>query len=261
MTQATLYKRPAPPRPRFSGVWQTVRFNYPLFLAAALAVCVGTAILSFAPLASWVRWMLFVIVLLGASWALMTILVAHLVYDRSDAFGFRWLSSYLQSAQTWANVHAGFDQTSNMLREVLPNSAGIPVDIYDPAVTTESSIRRARAATQAPSGTRTGRYDQLPLADQSLDMVLFLFAAHELRTSAQREALFNEATRALKPGGVIVLAEHMRGFMTALAFGPGVFHFHSEKQWLRAGASSQLTLDQRIHLTPFAGALIWRKSQ
>ncbi len=86
-----------------------------------------------------------------------------------------------------------------------------------------------------------------------------IFAAHELREHSQRAALFAEAARALRKDGALLLVEHLRGPVNALVFGPGVFHFHSRREWLRAGEAAGLILAEEFQLTPFATGLIWRK--
>ncbi len=251
-------------RGRLEGVWQILRFNYPMFVGAGLLAGIGVMVAAAKvplPAALLRRGGFFAAIGAGAVWAALTLLVAHYVYDCARVFEFGWLPGWLRRARRWANIHAGFDQTTVPLREVLPcGSGGIAVDLFDPQVMTERSIGRARESMAAVAGTVRGRFYALPLADEGVEMVLLLFAAHECRRRDQRAALFCEAARALEPGGAIVLVEHMRGMANFLAFGPGVFHFFSREEWSRAGRAAALELVEEFSLTPFATCLIWRKS-
>lgn len=250
---------PVAPRGRCEGLFQILRFNYPMFASAILAAVFGAAILCLVSLPPLLRGSIAALAVAALAWTLSALAVSWYVYDHAPTFRFRWLAPRIGPLRTWANIHAGFDQTTPMLRTAFPSTAGTPIDLYHPAVMTEPSIHRARAAYPPSPGNLSGSYDRLPLKDGSMDVVFMLFAAHELRTPAQRSALFTEAARTLAPGGTLVLLEHPRGLATFLAFGPGAFHFHSRRQWRRAGTGARLTLAQTGPLTPFAFFQIWRK--
>jgi SAM-dependent methyltransferase len=77
-----------------------------------------------------------------------------------------------------------------------------------------------------------------------------------LRRAREREDLFTECGRALRPGGTLILAEHLRGIANMAAFGPGAWHFLPRAEWLRLAAHAGLrpTAERRLaHLiTAFA---------
>lgn len=253
MTTATIQRR------RCEGVWQILRFNTPLFAGAVAAQFAGAALLASRILPASLQALLAAIVGLAAFWAAATLAVAHSVYDRSGLYAFGWLPPLPRAATRWVNVHAGFDQTTEPLRAALPHTRGIALDLFDPAVMTEKSILRARRHAATVTGTLPGRFDAWPVAAATTDAVFFLFAAHELRTPAQRAALFQEATRVLHTGGVVVMVEHVRGWANLLAFGPGAFHFHPRRAWVNAADAAGLALTHEFPITPFATCMVWSK--
>jgi SAM-dependent methyltransferase len=246
-------------RGRCEGLSQIVRFNYPMFITAfCIALCALGARCIF-PLPRLFSWSLLALALATVGWSLSALAVSWYVYDRAPTFRFGWLSPWVGALHRWANVHAGFDQTTPMLRQALPGTTGTPIDIYDVEIMTEPSIRKARAAYPDIPGTLAASFDHLPLPHACVEGVFMLFAAHELRRPEQRGALFKEAARVLRPGGILVLAEHPRDVAGFAAFGPGAFHFHSPHQWRCAGNGAGLTLEKTAPLTPFAFYQIWRK--
>jgi hypothetical protein len=252
-TLATLH------RGRFDGVRQILRFNRPLFLVAAAVEIAGAALLAGGLVPAGWRLLLAAVLALAAFWAGATLAVAHGVYDRSGFYSFGWLPALPRGLGRWINVHAGFDQTTDPLRAAFPHACGIAIDLFDPAVMTEKSIRRARRTAAPVAGTRAGRFDAWPVDDAEADAVFLFFAAHELRTPAQRAALFAEAQRALDSGGAVVMVEHLRGAANLAAFGPGAFHFHPRSAWIAAADAAGLLLEREFPITPFATCMVWRK--
>ena len=80
----------------------------------------------------------------------------------------------------------------------------------------------AGAATVAAARASAAR---LPVASGSQDTVFAVFAAHELRHRAHLKALFDEIARVLRPGGTLVLVEHLRNAAATVVYGPGAWHF------------------------------------
>jgi len=137
--------------------------------------------------------------------------------------------------------------------------------MYDPSEMSEPSIERARRATAEGHGPDPHvaplrcDFKALPLSDGDCDTVFLLFAAHEVRNRASREAFFRELHRSLTSGGVVVLVEHLRDVPNFLAFGPGFLHFLPRSEWLRLGVLSGLELEMEARFTPFVRLFVWRK--
>ncbi|AHJ97023.1 class I SAM-dependent methyltransferase [Hymenobacter swuensis] len=188
------------------------------------------------------------VVSLGVSWY---------VYDASGLYDFAWLLPAGATPPTrLVNIHAGFDETSALLRQQFP-AAGLRVlDFYNPALHTEVSIRRARAAAVPYPGTESVSPHALPLPTAGTDYVLVMLAAHEIRDPAQRAAFLREIRRVLAPGGRAVVVEHLRDPANFLAYTIGFLHFYSRTTWRAAFRAGGLRVGQEQKLTPFLSAFM-----
>jgi SAM-dependent methyltransferase len=242
-------------RAPFRGVWQIVRFNWPKFVIAAVLEAIAIAIVGFGGLPFGLELVVIILALLLLVWLALSLVASHWIYDRSPLADWNWLAALFTelsfTPRRWANVHAGFDDTSQHLYRILPGTSGTVVDLFDPNLMTERSLLRARRATSNRVPTAPGKLDALPFSNASLDCLFLLFAAHEIRSRSLRLSLFREVYRSLAPAGKVVLVEHVRDFWNGLAFGPGVFHFFSRHDWLRTMQESGFTLRSESRITPF----------
>jgi SAM-dependent methyltransferase len=234
-----------------------LRFNAPLVGAAALAATVGLG-MARAPLPRAIR----TAGALGSVAALHLLagsaLAARLVFGPSGVTDYRWLTDALGGApRRWLNVTTGFDDTTGTLARLWPESTGLAIDRFDVAVPHERALRAARAL-RPPSGPSTLPSSELPLPDASVDAVLLLMAAHEVRAPGERRLLFREAARVLEPGGLLIVVEHLRDAANTLVFGPGSLHFERAETWRRAGTDAGLRLDREARRTPFVRSFRFR---
>lgn len=246
---------------RFVGVVKIVRFNvrFYVFSVAALAV-VGALIVSgkLEPLFE-------VVVLFSAAvvafWTLSSLFVSWYVYDHKGVTRWQWLPSRLPVLpHRWANIHAGLDESTSALRQLLPGTEGSAVDIYDPGEMTEPSIARARQIHPASEPFQRGTYDALPLPENDCDVVFLLFAAHELRDEEHRIQLLRQTARAMREKGCVVLVEHLRDWKNFIAFGPGFFHFYSRRNWLSNFRDAGLVVLNEGSATPFVDCFVLRRA-
>ena len=100
---------------------------------------------------------------------------------------------------------------------------------------------------------------RLPVASATIDLAVLAMAAHELRAPAERVALFEEIRRVLTPSGRAIVAEHLRDWPNAVAFGPGVLHFHSRRAWRQSFMQAGLTIDAEHRITPFVAIFVLRR--
>jgi hypothetical protein len=236
---------------------QIVRFNPWSYVLSVGSIIVGTVILvTFAH--SWPWWLhgLGVLALCACAWlTIASLVVSHVIYDRSDWSRGSWLRYTLISPkpQLVLNVHAGFDETTMRLQRWLPDAEITALDLFDKNVHTESSLLRARASVPTPLGTITGTLDAWPMPPGSHDAVCLLLTAHEYRRASERRRLLRHACEALRtcPASCIVLAEHTRDAANFLVFGPGFMHFHSPATWQRDWEAAGLRLVRSIRVTPF----------
>ncbi len=244
----------------FSGVWQIFLYNWH-FYAAAFVLDLFAALL-------WMRFSshsgIRLAICLAAAvptfWAFSSLLVSHYVYDRSQLYQWNWLTAVLQrNPDHWVNIHAGLDQTSDSLRRLFPDARHRILDIYVRSEMSEPSIERARRRAQPPVASEKANPASLPLEDSACDTIFLIFVAHELRRREARQQFFREVSRALKPGGCVVLIEHLRDWKNFVAYGPGALHFFSRRQWLAACSQPGLKLTRELGITPFVRCFVVTK--
>jgi SAM-dependent methyltransferase len=241
----------------YDGVLQIVRYNWSLYVAAiAVSVVVVGLVVVIHPPA-----VLTAVLILGAIaavfWLALSLAVSHYVYDRSDLYRWEWIRERVApDPRHVVNIHAGLDETSLALQEVYPAAEVTILDIYDPAEMPESSIARARRKARSMVASVNADFRKLPLQTASADLVTVIFVAHELRRPAAKEAFFRELARVIKPGGSVLLVEHLRDAWNLLAFGPGAFHFFPRSAWLRVADTTGFRLSEEISRTVFVRAFV-----
>ena len=245
----------------FDGVLQIVRYNWSLYAAAVAgsALVVAVVILIHPPVV--LSWLLVIGAAAGTFWLLVSLAVSYYIYDRSDLYQWSWIRDQMGlQPNHLVNITAGLDETSGALRQLYPDSELTILDIYDRKAMPEPSIARARLEGHAQPGTTAADFRALPLKTGSVDAVIVIFTAHELRDGTAREAFFIEARRVLIPGGSMLLVEHLRDAWNLAAFGPGAFHFFPRSDWLRVARSAGFELQRELPRTPFVRACLLRHS-
>jgi len=240
------------------GTWNIIRFNWHFYLAATGGMLVlGAAATYNAILHPYI----YVLMSLVAGPVLVSLAVSYYVYDYSNLYTLDWLPcEEVACDELVVNIHAGFDETSALLRQRFGQAAMRVLDFYDPAQHTEISIRRARVACPPFPNTESVRPHALPLADACAKRIFVLLAAHEIRQPVQRDAFFAELCRVLHPHGRIVVVEHLRDPANFMAYTVGFLHFYSRATWQRAFRHSGLVLEQEQKITPFISAFILRQN-
>jgi SAM-dependent methyltransferase len=244
-----------PVRRRCQGVRQILRFNRRFYLRTLAGV---TAMLLMSPhLPAFARDLMLAAALPALFWLGSSLLVSWYVYDRSPLYRLAWLAALLSAPpRKWVNIHAGLDETSHLLAGLFPLAEGRVLDIHDPVEMTEPSIEEARRyATLAPSAD----WRALPLSDGSCDAAFLIFAAHELRHHEARVTLFREVARSLRPGGELIVVEHLRDAANFFAFGPGFLHFLPRSAWRRAASAAGLEVRSESSITPFVNVFHLRR--
>jgi ubiquinone/menaquinone biosynthesis C-methylase UbiE len=178
--------------------------------------------------------------------------VSLYIYDLSGLYNIRWLSHIpVHHAPVIVNINAGFDETSEILKQAFPQAKLLVYDFYNPLKHTEISIKRARKAYPPFEGTIAVTTTALPLPNNYADYLLLIFAAHEIRDDAERAEFFRDLQRVLKPDGELIVLEHLRDTQNFLAYNIGAFHFLSLKSWYSTFNSAGLQLQRQDKITPF----------
>ncbi len=244
-------------RKPFQGILNIVRFNWH-FYAIAFALGIGflTAICftRFTVLFGWA------LLFLAYSF-LVSLAVSCWIYDFTGFYSLDWLDKgFFGKSANIVNIHAGFDETSAILRHKFPDAKLTILDFYDPAKHTEISIQRARKKYPPFPGTVSATTSRIPIRDNSIDLVFLVFSAHEIREFQESRKFFGELHRILAPDGKIILIEHLRDLPNSLAYTVGVFHFFPKSRWLKIIDKSNFVISAEQKLTPFTTSFILAKN-
>jgi ubiquinone/menaquinone biosynthesis C-methylase UbiE len=231
----------------YLGTISTLFYNWPIFAGLLFFGVVTLTAGSLLPV-PW-DWLL-VSSGFGAIGLIITILTAsYFVYDWGSQREYDRLAELGRLAQ--ANVIV--DITCGKLRGtrgILPNFQGghyFLIDIYNREKMLDAALRRARKMEPPLQAERRiyqrpGKANSLPLPHNWADVIYCNFSLHELHDAADRDAIFAEFARVLKPGGRLLIAEHGRDWINFAAFGPGAFSFFSPATWQKHLTDAGLTI-------------------
>lgn len=136
----------------FTGVARIVRFNWHFYVIGAIATLIGAALIPIVP--GTLKLFCIAVWSVGILTTLVSLVVSWYIYDLSGFYRFQWIPMALDpKPERIVNIHAGFDETSDLLKQHFPRSQVEILDFYDPAKHTEISIRRARKAYPPSSET------------------------------------------------------------------------------------------------------------
>jgi SAM-dependent methyltransferase len=245
-------------RKPFQGVINIVRFNWHFYVFSAISVLL--LLFGSSHAGSLMFWpCIFLVTGIVAS-SSISLFVSYYVYDQSGLYGFSWLQRFNKSpTRDVINIHAGFDETSLILKNNFPDATFQVFDFYDPARHTEVSIERARRAYPPYNGTVKIATSELPVAENSADLIFNIFALHEVRDREERIHFLKEQARALRHDGKVVLVEHLRDLPNLLAYSIGFFHFLSGREWNYNFQEASLCVDDKFKITSFVTVFILRK--
>jgi len=238
-------------RPHFQGVWNIVRFNYEFFVLSFLVVLGGFCVAQVTDTIS-VQVCCYLVSAGAFVATLVSLGVSWYVYDHSPLYTLRWLDLLLpQTAGNALNIHAGFDETSELLLARYPRLSLDVIDFYDPVHHTERSIKRARRAQPPFPGTRAATASDLGLATQHYQAIFLILAVHEIRTRDERITFLNQLRVALAHNGVVVVVEHARDLANFCAYSIGFFHFLPVRRLCADFAAAGFQIKNRSRITPF----------
>ena len=242
----------------FQGVANIIRFNWHFYVASLGLVSI--ILIATLYINDHLVIYSYIICCLIAGSIVLSLSVSHYIYDRSGLYDLRWLGDMGIEGNKIVNINAGFDETSHLIKARFENSTLIVLDFYDPLKHTEVSIKRARKAYPPFVNTIYVATDTLPLATHSVETILVMFAAHEIRDETERIDFFKELCRIAKPNGQILVTEHLRDFQNFVVYNIGFFHFYSRSTWHKVFHSAQLKVQSEIKCTPFISTFVLKSN-
>ena len=195
-------------------------------------------------------WLIVIAFLYGL---IMPLIISAYVYDFSGYYDFHWLKNLFidPNVRNIVNINAGFDETSFIIKNNFPQADLKVFDFYDSKRHTEPAIIRARKVSLTYPNTLGIKSSTIPIADKSVDVVFLLSAAHEIRDNEEKVVFLEECYRICKPGGKVIMVEHLRDFPNFLAFSIGFTHFFSSSTWKSAFARAGFGSIKETKFTPF----------
>ncbi len=238
-------------RKPFQGVLNILSFNrhYYLYGLGILAVLFASRLVI-----NWSQSLFWIVVAAFLYGLIMPLIVSAYVYDFSGYYKFNWLRNVTSdddAKKLIVNVNAGFDETSFIIKNSFPKSDLRVFDFYNAKRHTEPAIKRARKVSLTYPNTLQIGSNAIPLNDNTADIIFLLSAVHEIRSHAEKVDFLKECYRLCKPGGKIIMAEHLRDLPNFLAFSVGFTHFFSRTVWKNAFERAGFSSFQETKFTPF----------
>ena len=238
-------------RRNFQGVLNILSFNRHFYAIGfiALGLIIGTKFILDWP--SGVIWFVILAFIYGLT---IPLFVSAYVYDFSGFYDFDWLKKMnIEDSQDQLilNINAGFDETSFIIKRVLPKSNIQVYDFYDAKQHTEPAIIRARKVSLIYPNTQQINSNSIPLNNNSVDHIFLISAVHEIRKHDEKVQFLKECRRVCKPNGNVIMVEHLRDFPNFLAFTIGFTHFFSKATWKKAFEQAGFKSFKEKKFTPF----------
>lgn len=238
-------------RQPFQGVLNILSFNRHFYVCGfiALALIIGSKYTF-----NWPNGLYWLVILAFIYGFTMPLFVSAYVYDFSGFYDFDWLKKMkIEDAKHKfnLNINAGFDETSYIIKSILPQSSLQVYDFYNGNQHTEPAIIRARKVSLVYPNTQQISSDSIPLNDSSVDNIFLLSAIHEIRKHNEKVQFLKECRRVCKPNGNVIMVEHLRDVPNFVAFTIGFTHFFSRTTWNKAFEEAGFTSFKEKKFTPF----------
>lgn len=245
-------------RGKFQGVLNILSFNRHFYI-------IGLMVLSLITLAfiyfKWSQLLLLIIIIAFFYGLLMPLITSAYVYDYSGYYSFNWLKKHnlIDSKNNFiVNINAGFDETSFTLKEKFPLSKLQVFDFYNPKKHTEPAIVRARKVSNEYPNTKQISTSNIPLKDNSVDVIFLLSAAHEIRSNSEKINFLKECNRVCKLDGKVILVEHLRDVPNFFAFSIGFTHFFSKNTWINVFKKAGFNTALENKFTPYMSVFLFK---
>lgn len=242
-------------RKPFQGVSNIIRFNWHFYLIASWTIVAIFLIKIYLP--SPIQWLINSLLIIVIAVISISIFISYYIYDFSGLYQLKWLPDLNKHKSL--NITAGFDETSELIKNNFKTAELLICDFYDHLGKKEISIIRARKAYPPNKDSISISTTQLDFKDNSFDHCIAILAAHEIRAEQDRILLFKELYRITKSTGTIFITEHLRDWKNFMAYNIGFLHFHSKASWLNTFSKSGFKVKQEMKSTPFITTFILEK--
>lgn len=238
-------------RRKFQGVLNILSFNRHFYVLgfSALALLIGSQLIF-----NWNDYLLALLIAGFMYGLIMPLIVSAYVYDFSAFYDFEWLKDMGLGDVDHKfnlNINAGFDETSYIIKNILPKARLQVYDFYNAKQHTEAAIVRARKVSLVYPNTAQIDTNNIPLNDNSVDHIFLVSAIHEIRKEAERVKFLEECRRVCKADGQVIIVEHLRDLPNFFAFTIGFTHFFSKANWRKSFEKAGFTSVKETKFTAF----------
>lgn len=247
--QTTLNRTP------YQGVCNIIRFNWHMYALSLLVLLLVFSASFFVPSAySFYAYIACCALFLPTA---ISLIISFYIYDASKLYEFSWL---IKGGSDILHLSAGFDETSEIIKNLYPHKTFHTMDFYHSLEKREISIQRAQKLYPLGETTLDIDLKHIPLPDSSVDKTFLLFSAHEIRNDAVRVSFFQEIHRITREQGELYVMEHQRDLPNFLAYTLGYLHFLTKASWRNTFQESGWKITKTIPHTPFVSIFILKKS-
>lgn len=225
---------------RFAGTWRWLTTQWPMVTAVYAILLL---LLLFIGVSAEMGWWGLIPLCLGlffllAYWLGAQIWVAHRLYDPTGWQPHHLLfdMGQLRDTDSFAFIDLDGRHLAMSLGRRLTTGRVVVIDVYNPQLTPGAALVRGRAHTLHPPTDprfmwRNGRFDLLPLPNNSVRAVFLLEVLSAFWQAGDREALLREIHRVLIPGGHLLMSERTRSRTNWLIFGPAAINLVPWPEW------------------------------
>lgn len=243
-------------RSKFQGVKNIINFNSHQYKAALVFILISFIFYSINFLN--LKIIFLILIILISFNVLSSIIFSYIIYDKSDLYRFDRIR-FSGENLTILNITAGFDETTEILKNKFPNSEILVLDFYNEEAHTELSIKKARKVYPQSEDVIKINTTDINLRDNFADKIFLIFSLHEIRNREEKINFINELYRVLKDGGEIVIIEHLRNLNNFIAYSVGFFHFYSNNYWRKVFKESQFTEIETFKINSFINLYTLKK--
>lgn len=226
---------------RFEGTLSYVYARWPLYLfgyGGAVAAILAIIILSVEQGWWGFVFLAFALLIIVGYFLLASLWAAYKIYDQQNGLDYQHLYEMAEVKPTdrIVCVELGLRRTAMALGRNLTSGRLMAIDVYNPHLTPDWTLSRWRAQTLYPEPDprliwREGRFDLLPLPDNSVSAVFLCQTLSAFAQEGDRLCLLRELFRILLPGGSLLFSERARSRTNLLALGPAALVLEPAGYW------------------------------
>lgn len=219
------------------GIRQHVYDHWPRYVGIALANAALLLLILMVASQGWWAYALFA----AAIWLVLFYFTAVGLLlaqrqGRSPDYAYLFALGEITPTERFVQIEVGRRDAGIYLTTLLTTGKLTIIDLYNPQLTPNPTLRRARQRLlhPPPDPRRTwiaGSVDLIPLPDSSVPAIILHDTLSQFPQHGDRQRLLQEAYRILAPGGRLLLSERTRSLTNWLVLGPAANRLPEPDYW------------------------------